>query len=224
MKKIYFILLFCLPVSQAIAQWETRIGLNLLPMSIGSYEISSEFSHKARLSLTANAGYLHKTRYYGLIDYHVGDGVENRRTSGRFLKAGVRFYVLRPTSKPRKVNLFMGALVIGSYYFKTADTTDYRILPSGDFIYNRISRKGFSWGPALTIGLNFRFSSRISLDAGMQYSYLMKDKNVIGIKSRNYEPGFGPRTSIEVPYKLRRLKYFPTNDQAIITLKYKFKT
>ncbi len=219
MKRLTLLLLFSLLTPHVFAQWEKRIGVNLLPISIGSYEVSSEFNRNPHLSLVLNGGYVHKTRHLPLIDYKVGDGVDNRRTSGVFYKVGVRYYVLRPTEVPRKANLFMSALIIGSHYSRTADLIDYSNLV--DPTYTKTSQKGFSWGPAMAIGLTFRLSGRFSLDAGVQYSYLMKDDHWLGKKNRNYEPGFGERTPIGIPGKIRTSKFFPTNDQVIVVLKCK---
>lgn len=221
MKKLYILLLLCLLTVQSFAQWEKQIGVNLLPIAIGSYEVSGEFSHIPQLAIVANAGYLHKTGFEVIWDDDVGDGIENRRTSGAFYKMGVRYYFVRPTAQPRKVKSFVGVLLIGSHYSKTADTTDLNSHFTGDLIYAKTSRKGFSWGPAISFGLSFRLSSRLSLDTGIQNSYMVRDDDRIGRRSRNYEPGFGVRTSGVIPTIYRHRKFFPTNSQVIVTLKYK---
>lgn len=220
MKKLYFLSLLCLLKIKSFAQWETQVGVNLLPITIGSYEISAELSHNPQLAIVANAGYLHKTGFEVLWDDKVGDNVKNRRTSGAFYKMGVRYYFVRSTAQPRKVKSFVGAMLIGSHYSKTADTTDFNAHWTGDLIYAKTSRKGFSWGPAISFGLNFRLSSRFSLDIGTQNSYMINDDDWIGRKNRNYEPGFGVRTSA-LPTIFRHRKFFPTNNQVIIALKFK---
>lgn len=213
--------MFCLSVGEAFAQWETQIGVNLLPLTVRSFEISSEFSRNPHLAITAQAGYLHKTGFTVIWDDKVGDGVGNRRTSGAFYKIGARYYFLKSTVKPRKVTPFIGAMLIGSHYAKTADSSYYSTPLTGERIYTKISRKGFSWGPSMTIGLSFRLSNRLSLDGGMQYSYMINNDDWIGSKARNYEPGFGIRTVGLIPTSYRQRKFLPTNNQAIVTLKYK---
>ena len=221
MKKLCLLPLLCLLTIQSFAQWEKQIGVNLLPLSIGSYEVSAELSQIPQLAIVGNAGYLHKTGYEGIWDEKVGDGIENRRTSGAFYKMGLRYYFVRPTTQPRKVKSFVGVSLIGSHYSKTADTTDLNSRLTGDIIYAKTSRKGFSWGPAISFGLSFRLPSRFSLDAGIQNSFMLNEDDWIGRKNRNYEPGFGVRTSSIIPTIFRHRKFFPTNSQAIVTLKYR---
>jgi outer membrane protein W len=218
MKKIYLIFLLSVLYGSATAQWEKRIGVNLLPLTVRSLEITSEFSPKSCFAFTVNAGYVNNTAYEGLSGSKVGDGVTERKTSGTFYKIGARYYFRRYADIPPKVNIFAGALLIGSHYAKTAYRDDF-IKQTGP---QKVSKSGFSWGPALTAGLTFRISRSIQLDTGIQYGFLSKADRNIGRGDFNYEPGFGAsKTPLLIPF-IPPLALLATNSQAILALKYQF--
>jgi outer membrane protein W len=216
MKKIYLLLLLLAIYGNAAAQWEKRIGVNLLPLTVRSLEITSEFSPKSCFAFTLNAGYVNNTAYEGLSGSKVGDGVTERKTSGIFYKAGARYYFRSYADVPPKVNIFAGLLLIGSNYSKTAYQDDY-VTQTGP---EKVTKSGFSWGPALTAGLTFRINRRIHLDAGVQYGFLPKADRNIGIQSFNYEPGFGAsKTPLLIPF-IPPLAILATNSQLIMAVKY----
>jgi hypothetical protein len=226
MKKILAFLFVSLFSTKSYSQWQAQVGLNLLPLSVSSFEVSSEFRKNSRLSVTANAGYLHRSRYEGISGSNVYDGVINRQTSGVSLKLGGRFYTFRTIFENSKVqgpaaNIFIGASLISSWYHKKADYFDLKTEPDPSIIYHA-DKKGILWGPALTAGLTVRLASTLHLDTGIQYAFMVngKGKN-IGYGSFNYEPGFGASKSPLMMMAVPPFAIFATHSQAIVTLKYR---
>ena len=221
MKKIYLLFILSALSTETIAQWEKRIGINLLPLSVRSLEITSEFSRRPRFAFTVNAGYVYNSPYEGISGIKVYDGVQNRKTSGPFLKVGSRFYFMKPKVTQKKVNIFAGVLLVGAYYDKKADTeVIYSNFPT-DVIFKKTTKKGFSWGPAMTAGLTLRINRRIDIDAGIQYGFMIENNQNIGRKDFNYEPGFGTSKTPALLIFVPPLALLATHAQAIVTLKYR---
>ncbi len=217
MRKIYLLVLLSLVYTKGSAQWSTKVGVNLLPLTVRSLEITSEFNKDPHFALTVNAGYVHNTSYEGILGSKVGDGVSSRSTSGSFYKVGGRYYFMGSRARQPKVNIFAGALFIGSHYSKIAYIEDY-IAQTRPV---KSSKSGFSWGPAVTAGLTFHVNNRLSVDTGIQYSFVKDSKQNIGRKDFNYEPGFGASKSLLLLPAFPPLAIIATNAQAIVVLKYK---
>lgn len=221
MKKPYVILLFVLCMSNAYGQWKPTVGINVLPMSVKSFEVVSEFAPHPAFAFTLQAGRVFSTGYEGIADTKEYDGVSGRRTSGSFARIGGRVYFLSFSGRERRVNLFTGISLIGMKYHKTADKAD---LVGDEFPRNveKVERSGYSWGPALQTGLTFRLSRNLFLDAGIQHSFLLGDHGYIGSRDRNYLPGFGSGQSIAFLPFIPPLGLLADNIQGIVALKYRF--
>jgi hypothetical protein len=215
MKKVCLLLILSALGNDTMAQWSTRIGMNLLPITVRSLELNTEFGPKSCFAFTTNIGYVDKTSYEGLSGSKVWDGVTERKTSGFFYKAGARYYFRSYAATAPKVNIFAGALLIGSHYFKTAYRDDFT--ETGPI---KVSKSGFSWGPALVAGLTFRINSHVQMDTGVQFGFLPKADRNIGRGSFNYEPGFGAsKTPLLIPF-VPPLAMVATNSQVILSVKY----
>jgi hypothetical protein len=202
------------------AQLQKQIGINLLPLSVKSFEITSEFSKNPTFSLTMAAGYVHKTGYEGISGSKVYDGISGRQTSGAFYKIGGRVYLLSMKGQRPKFNIFLGAQLIGASYSKTGRIINFT---SSAYPYPETftSKKGISLGPALTSGITFRLSGRLDLDAGIQYGFIVTKHNDLGSDSFNYDPGFGSSRSVLLIPILPPFAAFATNAQGILNLKYR---
>ena len=196
----------------ASAQWQARVGVNVIPLAIRTVELTSEFSKHPAYALTFNAGYAYKSSFDGLIKAKVDDGVDDRQTSGVFFKVGGRIYLLSLNRKEPGFNLFIGAQLIGSQYRQRAiaQVLDPGFFPNGQpFI--AVQATGFLWGTALSGGATFRLSKKLALDAGLQYGFQPKRTDYLGDRLFNYQPGFG----------ISRAGQYVTSVQAILTLKYR---
>jgi hypothetical protein len=191
MERILIILklILLLPVLGA-AQWQSRIGLNVVPLVAKSLEVTSEFSHHPVYSLNFNAGYTFNTGYLPLFDIKFYDGVEKRRTSGAFAKAGGRVYPGSLNGRERRANFFVGAGLIVSEYKQKALKAD---LSSGslDLDYRPVSSKGVILCPSFSMGFTAKVAKKMYLDWGIQKAFVNREDDLIGKKYRNYQPGAG---------------------------------
>lgn len=190
-KGILFGLLCCISTA-GMAQWTAKIGINAAPLIAKTVEVISEFSYHPAFAIQAGAGGTFGTKHIGLIDYKVDDGVENRTTSGAFLKAGGKIYLNNLNGTLHNNSFFIGANAIVSYYHQTAlqqnydqDTRDY--LDS----YSPVSAKGVLFVPVVSAGMSHHFSKRLGFDWGVQMPIHMRRSDIPGTDMRNYQPGVG---------------------------------
>ncbi|GGN06149.1 hypothetical protein GCM10010967_46660 [Dyadobacter beijingensis] len=196
----------------ARAQWKTSLGVNIPPVIAKSVEISSELSRHPAYSLNFNIGHTFKTGHTGLIDRKVNDGIRERRTSGTFVKAGVRLYPTSTSGKKKRNHFFVGATLILSQYKQTALRQNLLNDTGGIDIRTPVSVKGTTLFPAATIGFQHNLTKFLILDWGVQKSFVFRENNYLGLKDRNYQPGAGSAQSD--PF----IGYF----QGIVALKYQF--
>ncbi|GAB4022684.1 DUF3575 domain-containing protein [Spirosoma koreense] len=213
MKLLVTSLLLVAIVQTAVkAQWQSRIGLNLVPLAIRTVELTSEFSRHPAYALTFQTGYVFQSAFDGLSRVKVYDGISDRRSSGWFGKLGGRIYLLSLARKEPRFNLFVGAQLIASQYKQTgvAHVIDPGFSPY-EKPYIDLQVKGFLWGTALSAGTMVRLSERFALDAGLQYGFQPTRTDYLGDRAFNYQPGFGmSRKGAQV-----------TSIQGLFTVKYR---
>ncbi len=213
MKQSLLVLILLVTMPRVVsAQWQKRIGINVIPVAIRTIELTSEFTDHPAYALTFNAGYVHESAFDGLVKSKVYDGVSDRRTSGLFVKAGVRAYLLSLTGKEPAFNLFVGAQLIGSQYRQQAvvQLWDSGFFPNGQ-PYENVQVSGFLWGTALSGGATVRLSKKLAFDMGIQYGLQPTRTDYIGDREFNYQPGFG----------ISRAGSTVTSVQGILTVKYR---
>ena len=214
MKQSLLVLILLVTVPRVVsAQWQKRIGINVIPLAIRTIELTSEFTNHPAYALTFNAGYVHESAFDGLVKSKVYDGVSDRRTSGLFVKAGFRTYLLSLTGKEPAFNLFVGAQLIGSQYRQrgivSAIDPGFYVGGAPPDVAVRVS--GFLWGTALSGGATVRLSQKLAFDVGIQYGLQPTRTDYIGDREFNYQPGFG----------ISRAGGTVTSVQGILTVKYR---
>lgn len=184
-----FILLsvFFLTTVMAHAQWKASLGLNIPPVLAKSIELSSEFSRHPGYSLDFNLGHTFKTGHIGLIDYKVDDRIRERRTSGTFFKAGARLYPTSMSGKQKRNHFFVGAFLVLLHYEQTGLFEKLEVSDT----YVPVSTKGTALFPAATIGFRHHLTRFLTLDWGVQKSFVIRKDDYMGNKHRNYQPGGG---------------------------------
>ena len=190
-----FLSLFFLSSSLCHAQWKTSVGINIPPIIAKSAEISSEFSRHPAYSLNLNLGHTFKTGHTGLIDYKVYDGLSQRQTSGTFLKAGAKLYPASISGKQKRNHFFIGAYFILSQYRQTALKREQSEDLEFSNTYTPVSTKGTIIFPAATIGFQHNLTKSLTLDWGVQKSFVLRENNYLGRRDRNYQPGAGSAQS-----------------------------
>lgn len=195
------------------AQWQKRIGINLIPLAIRTIELTSEFTNHPAYALTFNAGYVYESAFDGLVKSKVYDGVSDRRTSGLFVKAGIRVYLLSLTGKEPAFNLFVGSQVIASQYRQRGVQS---VIDPGFYVGGAppdvaLQVNGFLWGTALSGGATVRLSRKLAFDVGIQYGLQPTRTDYIGDRAFNYQPGFG----------ISRAGSTVTSVQGILTMKHR---
>ena len=190
MKKLLQLVIFVSIPATSFAQWKADVGLNVIPLMARSVEISSELRRHPAYSLNFNVGYTFKSGHIGLADYKVYDFITKRRTSGGFLKAGGRIYLTGLSGKERKTDFFVGAQVIVSQYHQTAIREP---IDGGQNYVGRsaVSANGIIVSPAVSFGLARELSKKLSMDCGVQKSFVTDRDDYIGRSARNYQPGMG---------------------------------
>ena len=206
--RLLFLSVFFLTSATCHAQWKTSVGVNIPPIIAKSAEISSEFRRNPGYSLNFNLGHTFKTGHTGLIDHKVYDRISERRTSGTFVKAGVRLYPTSMSAKQKRNHFFLGAFLILSHYRQTALFEELEVSDT----YTPVSSKGTVLFPAATIGFQHNLTRFLILDWGVQKSFVLRENNYLGRRDRNYQPGAGSAQSD--PF----IGYF----QGILSLKYQF--
>lgn len=199
---------FFLTTIIAQAQWKANLGLNMPPILAKSFELTSEFSRHPGYSLDFNLGHTFKTGHSGLIDYKVYDRISERRTSGTFFKAGGRLYPTSMSGKQKRNHFFVGAFLVLSHYKQTGLFEKLEVSDT----YVPVSTSGTAVFPAATIGFQRHLTRFLTLDWGVQKSFVIREDNYLGSKQRNYQPGAGSPQSD--PF----IGYF----QGVVALKYQF--
>lgn len=209
MKGSFLLILFLSGLEEVQAQWRKTVGVNIVfPLTAPTLELASELTTHPAYALTFNIGYTHRASFQGFNK--VCDGIYDRKSSGAFVKLGIRSYLFSFVNHRPAFNLFIGAQLIGSHYYQTGtvEIIDPGFSPFPQNPY--LKAQGVIWGGALTGGLAIRIVKRISFDGGIQYGLQPTRDDYIGNRTFNYQPGFG----------LSRAGKQATSIQGIVTMKY----
>jgi hypothetical protein len=191
--KRYFVGLALLASLTASAQrWESRIGLNLLPLVARTLEVRAALHPTPAWALTLDVGGTLGSRFQGLSLSKVGDDVSGkRRTSGAYLRAGGKVYWKRLANPVAPVSFLTGLSVVASAYRAVARVQDWSTLPPDPAREETRTSRGFLWGLGLTGGLAWDLNRRFSHEIGVQYCLHPPRTDYFGLAYRNYQPGMG---------------------------------
>ncbi|WP_428659975.1 hypothetical protein [Runella sp.] len=206
---LLILILFFSGLDEVQAQWRKSVGVNIVfPLTAPALELASELTAHPAYALTLNVGYTHRASFQGFSKVY--DGIYDRKSSGAFVKLGIRSYLFSFANNRPAFNLFIGAQVIGSHYSQTGtlEIIDPGFSPFPQNPY--LKAKGVIWGGAFTGGLTIRLAKRIAFDGGIQYGLQPTRDDYIGKRVFNYQPGFG----------LSRSGKQVTSIQGIVTVKY----
>lgn len=185
------LLIACL--TTAVAQpWQGQIGLNLAALPGRSLELATAWGPDLnRWALTLNAGYTYQNQFsLSPSGYACDCGLSNVKTSGAFVKAGLRKDVVRSAKPQANVGLPIGLMLIGSQYRQEGTISSF---PAGQIRYTTQSEQGFVVGMALTAALNVRFSPRWNIDMGIQKFVGLKKRTdyLLLANYMTHQPGIG---------------------------------
>lgn len=187
MRVLFCIALMLSAASAAHAQWIGKAGINIIPAVASSAEVTSDFSNRSWYALTADVGYTFNTGYTGIYDDKVWDFHSRRRTSGLYGRLGGRLYT--PGFGPsREVRFYVNPLLVISGYRQTALRSSYED-PEQPPV--KVSASGTVLVPALRMGFTRPLSQKLSIDFGVQKALNPRRDDMIGSRSRNYQPGAG---------------------------------
>jgi len=157
------------------------MGVNVLQIFAGSYELTSETTNNRFYSVLLNFGYQQES---GLrMVCKIDDGIDDKKKSGVFFKLGGKLYVLNILgSKPHKSDCFFGMYIVGSQYASSGIDKDNNVT---------YRSSGFAWGMAGIAGYTMKISNRLEFDIGGQLSFAEQGIDIIGVKCQDYQPGMG---------------------------------
>ncbi|OJJ17648.1 hypothetical protein BKI52_27695 [marine bacterium AO1-C] len=159
------------------AQRKFSLGINAVPISAGSIELVAEHSLNRLLSLSFKGGYAFEDGLRFILK--ADDGIDNKKHSGYFVKAGIKLY-------PYK-GIFLTANVIYSNYVNSGERLD-----AGGNTELLTSRGGI-WALGLTPGYRINIDdSPLSILVGLQVGIAQSRNDLVGIQGHNYQPGLGP--------------------------------
>ncbi|TLV03730.1 hypothetical protein [Dyadobacter luticola] len=193
----------------AQAQWTRQIGINVVPLIARTLEVNSEFSDHPGYGLTLSAGHTFRTPHTGLINYDVYDGIDDRKTSGTFVKAGIKLNLNSITGTVQRTNFYIGTALILSQYRQTAMK---RELDDVDRVTFPVSTSGVTLCPAVSMGFTTKIGKHLIFDWGVQKAFVYREDDFIGTRARNYQPGAGAEQATP----------FVSYVQGMLSLRYRF--
>lgn len=206
-KGILILLISCCLSGVCMAQWNTKIGINVVPLITKTLDIESEFSYHPGFAFQVGIGGTFNTSYQGLIHFDVYDGIEDRRTSGAFFKAGGKLYLNNLKGVVHRNNFFIGATGVFSYYHQKAMKRDLNTEDIDNVKSYPVEVKGLLFAPTISTGFWHRLNDKLSLEWGVQVPLYISRNNFLGLRDRNFQPGLGSGSLIPYLQGILMLKY-----------------